>query len=42
MQDELVGLSKRFGGYPDGWGTFGNGPRGQPDVQDRDEDVFNR
>jgi hypothetical protein len=30
VQDELAELSKRFGGHPDGWGTFGNGPSGQP------------
>ena len=30
LQDELAELSKPFGGHPDGWGTFGNGPNGQP------------
>src|SRR5262245_7348690 len=25
IQKELAELSARFGGYPDGWGTFGNG-----------------
>src|SRR5438128_1629309 len=26
IQQELAELSWPFGGYPDGWGTFGNGP----------------
>ena len=26
IQEELAALSKPFGGIPDGWGTFGNGP----------------
>jgi hypothetical protein len=30
IQDELAGLSAPLGGHPDGWGTFGNGPYGQP------------
>ena len=30
VQAELAELSARFGGHPDGWGTFGNGPNGQP------------
>jgi hypothetical protein len=30
IQDELARISADFGGYPDGWGTFGNGPSGQP------------
>jgi len=29
IQGELAHLSRRFGGKPDGWGTFGNVP---PDV----------
>lgn len=33
VQDELATLSKPFGGIPDGWGTFGNGPNGQPPVE---------
>lgn len=32
VQDELAEISAPFGGIPDGWGTFGNGPNGQPDV----------
>jgi regulator of RNase E activity RraB len=32
VQAELGGLSAPIGGFPDGWGTFGNGPNGQPDV----------
>ena len=32
VQDELADLGKRFGGRPDGWGTFGNRPNGQPKV----------
>jgi regulator of RNase E activity RraB len=39
IQNELAELSAPFGGYCDGWGTFGNGPNGQPDYsQDRDAD----
>jgi regulator of RNase E activity RraB len=30
VQDELAEISRPFGGIPDGWGTFGNGPSGQP------------
>ena len=30
VQAELAELSKSFGGKTDGWGTFGNGPTGQP------------
>jgi regulator of RNase E activity RraB len=30
IQAELNELSKPFGGFIDGWGTFGNGPNGQP------------
>ncbi|MCE9548116.1 MAG: ribonuclease E inhibitor RraB [Planctomycetia bacterium] len=30
VQCELAELSAEFGGHPDGWGTFGNGPSGQP------------
>jgi regulator of RNase E activity RraB len=30
IQDELGRISAEFGGFPDGWGTFGNGPKGQP------------
>jgi len=33
IQRELAELSKPFGGFPDGWGTFGNGPNGQPDYR---------
>ena len=29
-QAELASISAPFGGIPDGWGTFGNGPNGQP------------
>jgi hypothetical protein len=29
IQNELAELSAPFGGHPDGWGTFGNGPNGQ-------------
>ena len=25
MQEELSEISKPFGGFPDGWGSFGNG-----------------
>jgi regulator of RNase E activity RraB len=32
VQRELAELSSEFGGIPDGWGTFGNGPNGQPDL----------
>src|SRR3982751_2604780 len=32
VQDQLAELSKGFGGHPDGWGTFGNGPNGQPEA----------
>jgi regulator of RNase E activity RraB len=28
VQEELAELSAPFGGHPDGWGTFGNGPDG--------------
>lgn len=31
IQEELAIVSLPFGGIPDGWGTFGNGPNGQPD-----------
>jgi regulator of RNase E activity RraB len=31
IQNELADLSEPFGGKCDGWGTFGNGPNGQPD-----------
>ena len=30
VQAELAEVSKPFGGFPDGWGTFGNAPNGQP------------
>jgi regulator of RNase E activity RraB len=33
IQRELETISARFGGFPDGWGTFGNGPNGQHDVK---------
>jgi regulator of RNase E activity RraB len=33
MQVELAELSRPHGGLPNGWGTFGNGPRGQPNVE---------
>jgi regulator of RNase E activity RraB len=33
VQAELNALSKPFGGFVDGWGTFGNGPNGQPPVK---------
>jgi regulator of RNase E activity RraB len=33
VQDELAMISAELGGVPDGWGTFGNSPNGQPDVQ---------
>jgi regulator of RNase E activity RraB len=29
IQEELGEISAEFGGRPDGWGTFGNGPNGQ-------------
>lgn len=32
IQAELATVSEQFGGIPDGWGTFGNGPTGQPPV----------
>jgi regulator of RNase E activity RraB len=32
VQKELAEISEEFGGRPDGWGTFGNGPSGQPPV----------
>jgi regulator of RNase E activity RraB len=32
VQQELAEISSRFGGRPDGWGTFGNSPSGQPAV----------
>ncbi len=32
IQQELGEISAEFGGHPDGWGTFGNGPTGQPPV----------
>jgi len=33
IQNELAEIAKPFGGIPDGWGTFGNGPTGQPPVR---------
>jgi regulator of RNase E activity RraB len=33
IQAELARLSAPLGGFPDGWGTFGNSPNGQPDVK---------
>lgn len=33
VQEELARVSTDFGGIPDGWGTFGNGPNGQPEVE---------
>jgi regulator of RNase E activity RraB len=33
VQKELARLSAPLGGFPDGWGTFGNGPNGQPIVK---------
>jgi regulator of RNase E activity RraB len=30
IQEELYELGAEFGGHLDGWGTFGNGPNGQP------------
>jgi hypothetical protein len=35
IQEELSEISKPFGGIPDGWGSFGNGPQGQPPVRER-------
>jgi regulator of RNase E activity RraB len=32
VQNELAEISEQFGGIPDGWGSFGNGPNGQPPV----------
>jgi hypothetical protein len=41
IQAELAELSQPFGGIPDGWGTFGNGPTGQPPVaQDNEQLIF--
>jgi len=31
-QEELAKLSHPYGGHPDGWGSFGNGPRARPDA----------
>ena len=33
VQAELATLGAPLGGFPDGWGTFGNGPNGQPDAE---------
>jgi hypothetical protein len=33
IQSELAEIARPFGGLPDGWGTFGNGPTGQPPVR---------
>ncbi|MEM6561162.1 MAG: ribonuclease E inhibitor RraB [Planctomycetota bacterium] len=33
IQNELAELSRDYGGHPDGWGTYGNGPTGQPDAE---------
>jgi regulator of RNase E activity RraB len=33
IQAELAEISEQFGGVPDDWGTFGNGPTGQPPVR---------
>jgi len=33
IQIELAAISEQFGGLPDGWGTFGNGPNGQWPVE---------
>jgi regulator of RNase E activity RraB len=33
VQRELGEISIGFGGYPDGWGTFGNGPNGQREAE---------
>jgi regulator of RNase E activity RraB len=32
VQAELAAQGAPFGGFPDGWGTFGNEPNGQPDA----------
>jgi hypothetical protein len=32
IQAELALLNEPLHGFPDGWGTFGNGPNGQPNV----------
>lgn len=32
IQSELAEIANPFGGIPDGWGTFGNGRKGQPRV----------
>jgi regulator of RNase E activity RraB len=32
-QKELAILARRFGGHPDGWGSFGNKPDKQPPKQ---------
>lgn len=32
IQEELAILAAPYNGFPDGWGTFGNGPSGQPPV----------
>jgi regulator of RNase E activity RraB len=32
VQHELAALSAPLDGFTDGWGTFGNGPNGQPSV----------
>jgi hypothetical protein len=32
VQKELAQLAAPYGGFPDRWGTFGNGPSGQPSV----------
>lgn len=34
IQAELAHISLPLGGRPDGWGTFGNGPNGQPSYDD--------
>jgi regulator of RNase E activity RraB len=33
IQKELAEIGEQFGGFPDGWGTFGNGSTGQPPVR---------
>jgi hypothetical protein len=33
IQAELARISVPLGAYPDGWGTFGNGPSGQPSYE---------
>lgn len=33
IQAELAEMSAPLGGYVDGWGTFGNGPNGQPSYE---------